>query len=404
MNELKKRTKVPNNRKKYWFPNMLLFYLLRLNVCRDKNLWIFGSWEGNRYDDNSRHLFEYIREMHPDIRAVWLANCENIVSEIRKKGYEAYISGSREGRRIQLRAGAVFYTNGIDDFGNIGYFYGAKIISLWHGFGIKNIYFAGMKKDIRYWKNRLQNRIFSWVGRDITISSSKACSDYFRRAFCLRKEQIQITGFPRNDIFRKQLKPSDVFGDKKADEYRFMLYMPTYRSYKDFSIQETVEQIAGDRVLSAAFRKQKTVLLVKKHYLTELEWKHLPSEIKVLEDSQVSSVQELLAISDLIITDYSSCILDYVLSGKPAVLYAPDRKTYCMNVGMAKKWHKVYDRYSLDSYQELKQVLLECLSGEKGIADETTEYLRGICEDESIKGTNYCENVYRLVYQSVFGR
>lgn len=76
MNELKKRTKVPNNRKKYWFPNMLLFYLLRLNVCRDKNLWIFGSWEGNRYDDNSRHLFEYIREMHPDIRAVWLANCE----------------------------------------------------------------------------------------------------------------------------------------------------------------------------------------------------------------------------------------------------------------------------------------------------------------------------------------
>ena len=121
---------------------MLLFYLLRLNVCRDKNLWIFGSWEGNRYDDNSRHLFEYIREMHPDIRAVWLANCENIVSEIRKKGYEAYISGSREGRRIQLRAGAVFYTNGIDDFGNIGYFYGAKIISLWHGFGIKNIYFA----------------------------------------------------------------------------------------------------------------------------------------------------------------------------------------------------------------------------------------------------------------------
>ena len=43
------------------------------------------------------------------------------LKEALKKGYEAYISGSREGRRIQLRAGAVFYTNGIDDFGNIGY-------------------------------------------------------------------------------------------------------------------------------------------------------------------------------------------------------------------------------------------------------------------------------------------
>ena len=39
-------------------------------------------------------------------------------------------------------------------------------------------------------------------------------------------------------------------------------------------------------------------------------------------------MQELLVAADALITDYSSCIYDFLLTRRPGFIYAPDRKKY----------------------------------------------------------------------------
>ena len=397
---LKKKYFRPNIRGRYWLINMLKFYSLKIitRTTRDKSLWIFGCWEGNRYDDNSRYLFEYINKNHPDIRAVWLTNREDILKRVKQLGYEVYLANSKEGRRIQLKAGVVFHTNGLDDFGFHCLFYGAKICALWHGVGIKKTYFASVKrKTLGYWKNRVQNMIFSWVYRDITITSSELSSDYYSKSFCISKDNMALTGFPRDDIFSMNIDKQDVFQDKSNSSSKIILYMPTYRDYEDKNIRNTISLLASDTILIDSLRCNKAKILIKKHYLTKIEDIELPDVIDILDSDKVSSTQELLAVADLLITDYSSCILDYSLTKRPSLLYAPDFNIYDENVGVMDEWRGLYEEYSLKSFHELKYAIMDVLDGKQQKGEKTAEYILNLFEDEKIIGNCYSENVYRYI-------
>ena len=51
-------------------------------------------------------------------------------------------------------------------------------------------------------------------------------------------------------------------------------------------------------------------------------------EGKIVDVTNYDDVQELLAVADVMISDYSSCIFDYLLTKKPAFIYATDIKEY----------------------------------------------------------------------------
>ena len=47
----------------YWFSQL---------VPKKKKLWVFGAWNGKKYGDNSKYLFEYINLNGTEIRPIWL--------------------------------------------------------------------------------------------------------------------------------------------------------------------------------------------------------------------------------------------------------------------------------------------------------------------------------------------
>ena len=49
---------------------------------------------------------------------------------------------------------------------------------------------------------------------------------------------------------------------------------------------------------------------------------------RIVDATAYPDIQELLVYADVVITDYSSCIFDYMLSGRPAFIYAPDLEQY----------------------------------------------------------------------------
>ena len=99
-----------------WPINALSFNLCRLIPLRSKKIWLFGGWEGHKYDDNSRFLFEYVCEKE-GIQAIWLSNEKKIVEKVRSLGRKAFLANSIKGKYYSLRAGVAVYSHGLMDFG-----------------------------------------------------------------------------------------------------------------------------------------------------------------------------------------------------------------------------------------------------------------------------------------------
>lgn len=384
-------------RKKYWFPNVICFWILKLNFFRDKKIWIYGCWEGTRYDDNSRYLFEYMNTHHPEIESIWLSPSQEVVDLVRGKGFKAFLSQSAEGIKVQLKAGVYFYTNGLDDISNIPLVSGAKIIGLWHGTGMKNVYYQNIslkRKNIHYMLKRIKDFLFNITYQDYAIATSAAVAKMRTDTYLLKKNQILLTGQPRNDLFTRNLIPEQVFTMiQNAGTYRYILYMPTYRPYENHVINDFVETLYKNKALTDSFLRNNVKFILKLHYLTKIDAASIDDPFIILSNDNVESTQALLAVSDYMITDYSGCCIDFALMRKPLLLYAPDYEFYNSSNGLKKEWEKIYENVSHKSIEEVITALT--LFSEKGIGDLTlcTE-INKIYQAPELENTCYSENVY----------
>jgi len=385
---------VNKRRNRYWLPNAFLFYILRVNLFRDKNLWVFSAWEGNKYDDNSKYLFEYVNKNCPNIKAIWLSDNINIINEVKSLGYKAVVASSREGRSIQLKAGKAFYTNGLDDISNICFIYGAQIICMWHGMGFKKVYYDLIDpRGIRYRLKVFKDKVFSWIYRDITISGSAFSSDKQKRSFRIDDRTFIVTGMPRNDAFSNTYHKNRVFLTiPSADNYRYILYMPTHRPYDDDTIYLTINGLAQSKCFTDFLDKNGIKLVLKLHYLTKIEQANLPESFYVLKDKDISSVQEMLCVSDLLFTDYSSVITDFASQDKPTIIFTPDFEKYCNHVGIIDTIYQLYRCYSKTSIDDLIESIIRGMSDPDSEMTLTNE-INSIFQDKTLKGTCYCKNV-----------
>ncbi len=380
-----------------WPINALSFNLCRLIPLRSKKIWLFGGWEGHKYDDNSRFLFEYVCEKE-GIQAIWLSNEKKIVEKVRSLGRKAFLANSIKGKYYSLRAGVAVYSHGLMDFGQIPLIGGATIISLWHGVGFKKIYndkYSGVKL---YLKNSL-NKIFSWTYRDITFVTSDYVKKQFSGIFGLKSSSIiKYSGQPRNDIFRQNLLKEKVLSKLSIDYNRkVIIYMPTYRG-KDLgekAMENIVKTLFESNRLKELLEKEKCVFIVKLHPLTPHMDIPRREDFVILDYGEVDSNQELLGVSDMLITDYSSCCVDFALLNRPIIFFQPDEDEFM--------------KKSEPLYEELMDVLHtnRCTTPDE-LADrivnrslEAVNKLNEVFEDESIKGTCYSENVYNVICKEI---
>jgi len=163
---------------------------------------------------------------------------------------------------------------------------------------------------------------------DLLLSGCKYTTDIFKRSFWYEGEIFEH-GTPRNDVFFShsgELK-SKVFNSLNIPSgSKVILYAPTFRNHQDY----TVYELEYEKIIDALANTfgGKWIFLVKLH-------PHLiPVSNKIIQGNQVKDVtryndiQELLKISDVLITDYSSLMFDYAMTRKPCFLYVPDYEDY----------------------------------------------------------------------------
>ena len=109
------------------------------------------------------------------------------------------------------------------------------------------------------------------------------------------------------------------------NEAKILLYAPTFRDNHTNSQDVTVDLKQVMKILEG--KGEKWVCLVRAHSGT----KHLSFKcdgIKYIEASSYPDMADLLAISDMLITDYSSSAGDFILRNKPAILAFFDKEEY----------------------------------------------------------------------------
>ena len=292
-------------------------YLISKFIPKDKNIWIFGAWFGNKYTDNSKYLFEYINENHPEIKAIWLTNDQMTLDLIGSKGYDVYKMYSLKGYYYSLRASFGFVSTGFKDINNL--VFRGKYINLWHGNPLKKIvYDDKLVNGIQYhsFPFKVIGFLFPFIGSpekyDYIIASSKSEANNLSTAFHKALKNILITGLPRNDVFSKHTKK----------EIKKVIYMPTHRNQGELNIKELLlmNMDSLDRKLSAL----QVELYIKLHYyhMSDMNLEKYTNIFLIKDDEIQQDIYSVINDFDILITDYSSIFFDYLLSGNP-IIFAP---------------------------------------------------------------------------------
>ena len=294
-----------------------------------------------------------------------------------------------------IRAGVAVYSHALIDFGLFPLIGGACIVNLWHGMGFKEIYNAKYS-GISLKAKLLLDKFFSWTYRDITTVTSIYTKHQFRRLFNLKLNDIYITGQPRNDVFKLELRKESVLSEVDAAK-KWILFMPTYRgkAMGEDAMGNIVSELYNNDSLNEVLSKNNYILIVKLHPLTPHMNIKARNNFIILDYKAVTNNQELLAVSDMLITDYSSCFVDFALMNKPIHFYCPDEEKF---LEVSEKMNEDFFKVSNLSKSKTISDLLVFLKDPTNVICSATN---DIFEDESIRGTCYSENVYKVICKEI---
>lgn len=400
-----KKYKLPieKQRKKAWWWNALFSIPLRLSkTFRNKNIWVFGAWAGDRYDDSSKYLFEYVNKAHSGIEAYWITNKTGIADSIVADGNKALLIGTKEAKRIMLRAGVCFYSNGLDDFGSHCYVYGSFIVNLNHGVcGVKYLCYEPRKEyenTVLYFLKIIKHKIFNWYYFDYTTTSSEYAKKFWIYAFGLKEKaqnKIKIHGLPRNDM---------MTSNRSHNDEKVIVYMPTFRPYDNDIVAVTLSYLDSDDEFQRFLSEKNVKILVKLHNVDNTSERIAikSKRISLIEGEDVKSVQELLSSSEVLITDYSSCCIDFAITNRPTIIYAPDYEMYDKKNGLIDFWKEKLQSLAVISPEELiEHIKRAVLDASNELS--ATDFLNDTFRDPTLINKSSRETVFNYVRNAIEG-
>jgi len=315
----------------HFFFDLVIFHfskLFRANV--DDNLIVLGAANGKAFIGNPKYLYLFLKK-NTNYKLLWFSKSKDQIKKLKQEGINCVYTYSIDAIRTLRKARAVFVSHGWGDILPIKFPPRTVVIQTWHGGFIKikgkNPYVTSYINSKWTTLTRLKIRYYQFFDYVISNSSEKFQLNIASNVFKFPVERIITTGYPRNDILFsndsnliKKIKKNYNIPDKIK---RIILYAPTYREVvstkKPFEKEDLIE-------LNNLCKDTETIFLIKAHIneelinFTDLEYIQLASKN--------TDIQELLLISDILITDYSSVTCDFLLLKRPILLYTYDYDEY----------------------------------------------------------------------------
>ncbi len=311
--------------KSYIITFSFFFKFLGLFIRPDKKRIFFQSLIGKTFGDSPKVLFDKIRidQRFKDFNYIWaFEDPDKFIVEGAKKvklnSLRYYIESLRSGiwiTNVNVERGLKYKPK--------------SIISLntWHGIPIKVIGNAQKTRND-----------YNYSNVDFMCCSCDYEYEIFIRDFNIHCEAIVKCGMPRNDELYR-VDPARVADLRKKfkipDGKKVIFYAPTWRDSADgggsYQIAPPIDIALWERMLGADY-----TMIIRMHHLTT---KMLGIEFNEFarDCSHETSINELMILADILISDYSATIFDFSILEKPIISFAYDYVDYSANRGFYKE-------------------------------------------------------------------
>ncbi|MFB9722434.1 bifunctional glycosyltransferase/CDP-glycerol:glycerophosphate glycerophosphotransferase [Planobispora longispora] len=291
-----------------------------IKVVRPRpDLALFESDVGAGCTGNPRYVYEELRRRGAPIRMVWSV----------ARGRRNFPAGAPLVRRMSwkyiwtmARAGYWVDSHGLPlDYPKPR---GTRYLQTWHGQGIKSIGFNApdLRADFAGPRAQWRAAVARW---DALVSPSAE----FERIFVPSNGYtgpVLRYGSPRCDVL--------VHGDPAAVERvrdrleippdrKVLLYAPTYRD----QAKRSGQSIRADLEAMAEALAEEWVVILRPH---PVERYRVPEHLRhfVRPAGSYPEINDLMLASDALLTDYSSVMCDYAVTGKPMLFLIDDWDEY----------------------------------------------------------------------------
>lgn len=317
----------------FWFGHKFLKYRLPMRLASiwsvDPKKAVFMSFNGNNYADNPRAVSEKLHETHPEWMIVWgMANVEKA-----KKTFPDYVKIVKFGSFAwyrELATASCWIVNVLLPNGVLKR-KGQRYIQTWHGDrGMKKILFDATESMEKFRKRNYFRRIIEPELCDLGVVGSEYGVMQYRSAMHYEGELLRA-GTPRDDCLlhlteEKRSRLREKLGLHQGK--RVLLYAPTFRDHL-YGAEQKVGELDLPAVLDALECRTGYFWqgIQRGHVGARLEQRKT-YDGRITDLTDYPDMADILCVTDLLITDYSSTPGDLALAGKGTLLYQEDYEQY----------------------------------------------------------------------------
>lgn len=305
---------------------LLAFDLLCCLLPIQKKKIVVDNFFGRGYGDNPKYIVDELLKEDPSIDVVWLVN-----SRVDTTNFPAGVRTVKFGSpkaAYEYATAHIWIDNIKNNFKGIkrsGQFY----LQTWHG----GIAFKKIEKAVESYLDPGYVKASKADSKetDAILSDSKWVTNSIKENFWYDGEILE-TGFPRNDAFfnnTNEAKERVRQFYKLAPNVKIVMYAPTFRNNVKIEDQRSLYEVNGIKIKEACEKRfgGQYVFLERVH-------PNIASQINLSVSDEVKSandypdMQDLLVAADVLITDFSSSVFDFILSKHRVFLFAKDYDNY----------------------------------------------------------------------------
>lgn len=308
---------------------------LKKSVQVDDKLVVFESFLGKQYGCSPKALFLAMVNdpAYAEYKKVWMFKNPDAYKELEQyPNTKVVLYGSAE--YYELYAKAKYWITNYHLPAGIVKGDDQVYVQTWHGTPLKKI---GCDVGTPETLSQDKKRAFKEYSQEGTIidympSPSPFYTEKITSAFRLKGQaKILECGYPRNDFlftvdeeFCQKLKKEMSIPQGK----KIILYAPTWRDNQHVPGQGYVYQCGLDFDRMQKELGKEYVILFRAHYLISNSFDFAKYNGFIINASEYDDVNHLYAISDMLITDYSSVFFDYANLMRPILFYMYDYEEY----------------------------------------------------------------------------
>ena len=296
-------------------------------IPKDRRLILFTSWLGEKYIDNSKYVYEYLLG-YKEYKAVWMTNNNQIYKVLKDNNKPVCKFHSLRGLWYQLRARVVFSSIQFADY-NPWLVNRCLYIDLGHGHPIKDPGKEHFTDESRLIDSLILNKIDYYA-----IVASDFSKHLYTQVIDIPLNKILVSDFARNDVFvdASLRKGKNLCIERISGHYnKVVTYMPTHRRMGVSKMN--MHSILPLDALQSFCKDNNVLFIIKKHFYHRDEKEKLDDYSNIIDITNVDDIdpQVLLYQSDVLITDYSACYIDYMLLNRPLLFYQYDIEDFTSN-------------------------------------------------------------------------